>query len=190
MTDVEAHKGSSSAGQPDLDWSQIQETVRMLHLSVAQLDMAMREGDDSIDTLSNSFTTMIGNVNVIASAARDLTHLDENREREQSIEQNCVQVETQMRAAIVAFQFYDKLSQRLAHVMHSLESLADLVGDRSRLYHPYEWMGLQEKIRSRYSTQEEQDMFDALLGGASIIEALQLCEQKRSERTDDDVELF
>lgn len=190
MTDSEVEKSASTAGRPDLDWSQIQETVRMLHLSMAQLDMAMREGDDSIDTLSNSFTTMIGNVNVIAAAARDLTHLDENRDREQSIEQNCSQVEAQMRAAIVAFQFYDKLSQRLAHVMHSLESLADLVGDRSRLYHPYEWAGLQEKIRSRYSTQEEQDMFDALLNGASITEALQLCEQKRSERPDDDVELF
>lgn len=190
MADNETNKGLSTAEQPDLDWSQIQETVRMLHLAVAQLDMAMREGDESIDTLSNSFTSMIGEVNIIASVAKTLEQPDDNLEVEQTIEQHCDQVSAQMRAAIVAFQFYDKLSQRLSHVMHSLESLADLVGDRARLYHPYEWVGLQEKIRSRYSTPEEQDMFDALLGGASIQEALQLCEQKRSARSDDDIELF
>lgn len=190
MTDSETTTAMSKAEQPDLDWSQIQETVRMLYLAVAQLDMAMREGDESIDTLSNSFTTMIGSVNVIASAAKNLQESGERAEVEKAIEQNCEQVSSQMRSAIVAFQFYDKLSQRLSHVMHSLESLADLVGDRARLYHPYEWVGLQEKIRSRYSTREEQEMFDALLQGVTVQEALQICEQKRSARDDDDIELF
>lgn len=187
----EVRKEPSKAQAPDLDWSQIQETVRMLHLSVAQIEMAMNEGDESIGTLSNSFTSMIGNVKTISAAAEGLTHLEKDAPIEHAIQQNCAQVEAQMHAAIVAFQFYDKLSQRLAHVMHSMESLAELVGDRSRLYHPYEWTGLQEKIRSRYSTQEEQDMFDALLSGASIHEALQECEAKRMERSgQDDIELF
>jgi hypothetical protein len=187
----EVQKGPSQALAPDLDWSQIQETVRMLHLAVAQIEMAMNEGDESIGALSNSFTSMIGNVKTIATATKGLVHLEENAPIEQTIEQNCKQVEGQMHAAIVAFQFYDKLSQRLAHVMHSMESLAELVGDRARLYHPFEWAGLQEKIRSRYSTQEEQDMFDALLRGASIQEALQECESRRAERAgQDDIELF
>ena len=188
MTDSESKKRSSTAEQPDLDWSQVQETVRMLHLSVAQLDMAMREGDESIDTLSNSFTTMIGNVNVIASAARDLTHLDENRDREETIEQNCSQVEAQMRAAIVAFQFYDKLAQRLSHVSLSLSSLGELISEPHRLYSPYEWKGLQNMIKSKYNIDSDRKMFDAVLNGASVREALEL--SKYSEQEEDNVEFF
>ncbi len=36
----------SSAQNPDLDWSQGRETVRMVNLAVAQIEMSMTEGDD------------------------------------------------------------------------------------------------------------------------------------------------
>ena len=42
----------SKANQPDLDWSQVRETLRMLHLAVAQIDMSLREGEGSVQTLS------------------------------------------------------------------------------------------------------------------------------------------
>jgi len=183
-------KQPSTAQAPDLDWSQIRETVRMLHLTVAQIEMAMREGDDSINSLTDSFTTMVGSVDAIAAAARDLAEDDHGIKG--TIQGNCATVAGQMHAVIVAFQFYDKLSQRLSHVNHSLATLATLVGDQTRLYNPYEWRALQQKIRSRYSMQEEQDMFDALLAGASINEALQVLEQQRRVAPDADpaIELF
>jgi hypothetical protein len=180
----------STASAPDLDWSQIRETVRMLHLSVAQIEMAMRDGDDSVMALSNSFTTMIGNVNVIGQAADDLPDDDQGVKR--TIKDNCATVGGRIQEVIVAFQFYDRLSQRLAHVNHSLESLANLVADQARLFSPYEWRALQQQIRSKYSMQEEQDMFDALLKGASIQEALDILSQAQSGDSGsvDDIELF
>jgi hypothetical protein len=186
----EKNRSPSTAQNPDLDWSQIRETVRMLHLSVAQISMAMRDGDDSITSLSNSFATMIDSVKAIDLAAQQLP--DEDDEITQAIVANCTTVTDQMHSAIVAFQFYDKLSQRLNHVNHSLEALANLVDDNRRLYNPYEWQDLQQKIRSQYSMREEQEMFDALLAGASIVEVLQLFEDKRRQGdvADNDIELF
>lgn len=181
-------KQPSTASAPDLDWSQIRETVRMLHLAVAQIEMAMRDGDESINTLSSSFTTMIGSINTIAAAADDLP--EDNGAIKQTIESQCATVTGQMHGAIVAFQFYDKLSQRLGHVNHSLAALAHLVHDQVRLYNPYEWRGLQKSIRSQYSMKEEQDMFDALLAGATIEEALQLLAAQGEEEAPDDIELF
>jgi hypothetical protein len=180
----------STAMAPDLDWSQIRETVRMLHLSVAQIEMAMRDGDDSVMALSNSFTAMIGNVNLIGLAAGDLPGDDGNIK--QTIQENCTKVSGRIQEVIVAFQFYDRLSQRLSHVSHSLESLANLVSDHGRLFNPHEWRALQQQIRSRYSMQEEQDMFDALLKGASIQEALEIMSKAGAAECGaaDDIELF
>ena len=182
---------NSKAENPDLDWSQISETVRMLNLSVAQIDMAMRQSDDSIDALTNSFTSMVEHVNFIAQAATQIKG-DENRSTVEGIQNNCQEVIGNMQHSIMAFQFYDKLSQRLDHVNHSLTSLAELVSDQSKLYNPAEWVNLQSKIRSRYTMQEEQDMFDALLKGASIEEALDLCRDKVNHMTSsqEDIELF
>jgi len=178
------------AENPDLDWSQVRETVRMLELAAAQVNMAMREGDDSIGALSNSFTSMIGHVNTISAALEEMECTEASTVAQQTIQNNCQQVQEQMHSAIVAFQFYDRLSQQLAHVIHSLDSMGELIGSHEKLYNPFEWKGLQEKIRSRYSMQEEQEMFDALLDGASVEEALEICAEKMANRSTGDVEFF
>ncbi len=181
----------STSDKPDLDWSQIKETVRMLNLAVAQIDMAMRQSDDSISSLTNSFTSMIGKVNAISAATADLK-CDDKAEQIEQIRKNSESISSSVNHSIIAFQFYDKLSQRLDHVNHALKSLSDLVEDQGRLFNPAEWKGLKDQIRSRYSMKEEQNMFDFLLAGASIEEALDCCRDKVNSMTssDDDIELF
>ncbi|CAK0775166.1 Chemotaxis protein [Gammaproteobacteria bacterium] len=184
--------GPSSAHAPDLDWSQVRETVRMLHLAVVQIEMAMREGDDSINALTHSFTTMIGCVNAMNGAVANIHPNDENMDLKSIIEENCGRVNERMRGAVVAFQFYDKLSQRLGHVSHSLSALAELVSDSHRLFNPREWKGLQEMIRSKYAMRFEQEMFDNLLAGMSVYESLKRVESRQREvpMAEDDIELF
>lgn len=190
MAQSETKSGPSMAENPDLDWSQVRETVRMLELAAAQVNLALREGDDSVGALSNSFTSMIGHVNTISMALEGMECNEASKVAQQTIKNNCAQVQEQMHSAIVAFQFYDRLSQQLAHVIHSLDAMGELIGNHEQLYNPFEWKGLQEKIRARYSMQEEQEMFDALLGGASVEEALEMCAEKIANRSTDDVELF
>jgi hypothetical protein len=92
--------------------------------------------------------------------------------------------------AIIAFQFYDKLVQRLAHVSHSLGSLSELVSDQRRIFSPYEWVGLQEKIRSRYSTVDEVAMFEAVLNGMPVQDAIAQYVDTLKDKGGDDIELF
>ena len=47
--------GSTSIN-PDLDWSQLKETILMLNLAVAQIDQSMNEGNASVEALAGSFT--------------------------------------------------------------------------------------------------------------------------------------
>ena len=108
------------------------------------------------------------------------------------------QMHQQMQRAIVAFQFYDRLTQKLHHVNESLTHLGDLISDASRLYNPGEWNRIQQEIRSNYTMECERLMFDHIMKGATISEALELYRHQfeqtedlsQNDATDDDIELF
>jgi hypothetical protein len=127
---------------------------------------------------------MVGHVQTISAAADDLSEGD----LKTTIESNCNEVLKLMQAAIIAFQFYDKLSQRLNHASNSLGSLGELIEEPGRLYSPYEWKGLQQKIKSKYTIAADKAMFEAILEGATVDEALAAGEQQAQQ--DDDIELF
>jgi hypothetical protein len=162
----------------------------MLQLCIAQIDMSLKDGDDSIQTLSHSFTSVIDSVNVIGNSINALDGVEKYKLDVDIINSENNKVSAKMQESIIAFQFYDKLSQRLSHVSHALGALSELVGDNARLYNPYEWNELQGKIRARYSMREEQEMFDLLLSGATIEDALEKGLAVIHEAEDGDIELF
>lgn len=172
---------ASNSQNPDLDWSQVGETIRMMNLAVAQIEVSMKEGDDSVDTLTDAFTTMAARVHIIEKLAK----AEDNESLE--IVAQCESVTAEMQHAIMAFQFYDKLTQRLSHVSHSLGMLSELVGDNSRLYNPVEWTLLQEKIKSKYTMPAEHDMFEMMMQGMSIEDVLK---QMQNTETGNDIEFF
>jgi len=177
----------STAASPDLDWSQVTETVRMLNLSVAQISMAMKDSEDSVGALTTSFTEMVERVGHVLDKAQGL---DDGHPAKSPILDDCMAVQGRIQQSIVAFQFYDRLSQRIDHVKLALEQLSGLVSDQQRLYNPGEWGALQQSIRDRYSMREEQEMFDILAAGASIQEALEAVRERVSDGDIDDIELF
>ena len=164
--------GSNSTA-PDLDWSQIRETVRLLNLAISHIEESMHVGDESVETLTDSFTTMAGNVQSIQRTIEELPS-SVNHDLINELTEKCNSIKAQVHSAIVAFQFYDRMVQKLSHVSHSMDAMTDLIIDQSRLFNPHEWSALQEKIRSRYTMESERLMFDALMNGSSVEEALKI----------------
>lgn len=187
-----AESVKSTAANPDLDWSQVKETVLMLRLAAAQIDFSLHEGNSSVDALTDSFTTMAASMQAIERRAQQLFSqhgIDDHLSQEMLA--HCDSVSSKVQQAIVAFQFYDKLVQRLDHVVDSLSKLGELVGDSTRLYSPREWRGLQEQIRSRYTMGAERELFDALMNGEDIQRVLdKMREWAQTTSADDDIELF
>lgn len=177
----------STALNPDLDWSQVRETILMLNLAVAQIELSLRSGNDSVTRLADSFTGMAGDVEVIRAATESIPACATTT----IIQERCAGVAAQMHAVIVAFQFYDKLTQRLSHLSNSMAALADLVKVPEQLYNPFAWRGLQEKIKTTYTVPSDISMFEAIIKGYSVKEALLACEHKDQQKpAEDDVELF
>jgi hypothetical protein len=181
------------AHTPDLNWSQVRETVLMMELAAGQVEAAMRESNTSVEVLTDTFTSLADILQVIETAVSTLPDTVGNGLVKAEIQGNTQAVAQKIHHAIVAFQFYDKLVQRLAHVCHSLEGLSNLVSDSKRLYQPQEWVALQEMVRSKYTMAEERAMFDAVLHGMPVEQALEQymdARMKEVEESGGEIELF
>lgn len=178
----------STAAEPDLDWSQVRETLMMMNLAVAQIEMALRESSGSVEVLTNSFTGMYGNLMALVEQVQSLP----DSPVKQSIQETGSAVSGQMQHAIVAFQFYDRLSQRLSHVCRSLEDLNGIVRDPAKLYSPFAWHALQQKIRAKYTMEDEKLMFDTLIKTGDVNAALEQYVASKQEQSggSSDIELF
>jgi len=185
---------ASTALRPDLDWSQLRETVLMLNLAVAQIDESMNDGNSSVATLSGSFTSLATNLSEIQSSLLEMKDKDGDTDKlKLIIEGSTTTALDKVNSAIVAFQFYDKLTQRLDHVSQSLGSLTALISDPAALYSPIEWRTLQASIRSKYTMEEERNMFDRVIAGVPIDEALadfRASVLARADCEEDEIELF
>lgn len=178
---------NSTSFMPDLDWTQVRETSKLLNLSAGQVEAMLMTADVSVNTLTESFTSLVEHMQTIYN---HLQELDDSPNREEAI-RCCTETSDRIQQSIIAFQFYDRLQQCLHHVTANLKGLSSLVESPERLYNPFEWHKFQMEIRSRYTMESEKIMFDAILSGNSIEQALAIKEAAEAEQNeDDDIELF
>lgn len=182
-------KGGTRARNPDLDWNLLRETILMLELAAGQIEHAMKDSNTSVEVLTGSFTTMAGYLRSMSDVLDTMPDDGAGGEKKLEMQRMAENVTGMVQQSIIAFQFYDKLTQRLTHVCHSLASMNDLVADRSRLYSPSEWVALQDKIRSKYTTVEEHALFEAVMEGVPVQEALDRYMSSMKSKGDD-IELF
>lgn len=189
MSEHDLPRGTS-AHAPDLNWSQVRETVLMLELAAAQIEAAMRDSGSSVEVLTDSFASMAETLRTISDSAAALPENDACAEVRQTLLGAAEQVSGRVHQAIIAFQFYDKLVQRLGHVTHSLDELSNLVGDQRRIFNPQQWADLQASIRAKYTTPDEREMFEAVMRGVPVSKAIEQYVEALKSKPDDDIELF
>jgi hypothetical protein len=185
----DALQRGTTAHTPDLDWSQVRETILMLELAAGQVDAAMRDSNSSVSVLTETFTSIVDTLQGIEAHLGSLA--DETQKAE--ILSHTQQATMKVHQAVIAFQFYDKLAQRLDHVCQSLSGLSAIVSDQKRLYSPSEWTALQAQISAKYTMIEERQMFDAVMAGKSVKDALDdymELRMKEVEQSGGDIELF
>jgi hypothetical protein len=158
----------NGATAPVVNWSPQQQTARMLALCEAQMEAATHDSDAAVDTLVAAFTELM-------SAVRDLSNISKVNATDPSqsqalddINNRCSALSTQVAAAVMAFQFYDKLSQRLGHVRYSLSTMALFICDRSNSQRPEHWEKLLSTLGRLYRTAEERAIFDSIAGSLSL----------------------
>ncbi len=177
----------------DLNARQLRETIDMLTLTVSQVERTMTLGENSVTALSQSFID-------IANQLKQLT-VEKNNEFNEinnldTQNQKIDDIHKQVMTTITAFQFYDRISLRLDHLKSDLSWLSNIVSDPNQISNPSSWSKLQEDIMSNYTMEEERIMFQHILKGSSVEEALEIYSHHfksaidESDSNSDEIALF
>lgn len=183
--------------QYSLGSKEIQETIMILNLSVAQIDLSITEGDNSVNTLIDSFTYMSQHIEKIQATSSDLIEAAGADSDAKALEHHhnllteTGDLSNKMQQAIIAFQFYDKLSQRLSHVSHGLSGLAEIVSHEMRVKSPEEWEAFKASVRKGTTMREEEELFELIFDQmVPAEEAINIMKDRMRERMhkEDEVE--
>lgn len=174
------------------EWTPERQIAHMLGLCEAQMESALAESDQAVDALIKAFTGLSEATRALNAIADDLP--PELREKlGGNLKQQVGAIHDRMSSAVVAFQFYDKLTQRLGHVRYSLTSLAQFVCNRAQTSQRESWQRLFTTLRRLYRTEEEREIFQLMVQGASAEDARAQAEhhnEDREARQAGEIELF
>jgi hypothetical protein len=148
-------------------WTPEQQIARMLELCEAQMESALSQSDVAVEALIKSFAGLIEAGQALGSVGEKLPADATPADLAPQLEA----LKKQTAAAVVAFQFYDKLTQRLGHVRYSLSALAMFVCDRAKSGEREQWRRLFTTLRRLYRTEEELQIFKLMVDGTSAEEA-------------------
>jgi hypothetical protein len=144
------------------------ELRRYLELGAVQIDAAMKEANQAVDSLSNAVTAVQADARELVAQIWALESGDPERAR-QALAQLRIwagRLTERGRTAIRTLQFYDKLVQRLCHVRDGLALPVDWVAKQEQPS-AEDYERLLEEVRARYSMAEERALFDFMMCGLS-----------------------
>lgn len=178
---------------PD-DWSHVRETINMLCLAVCQIEATLADSNGAVEVLTQSFTRLAEHSDSVARELQNIQRVDDLNAFKQDIFDTSKEMSANVSASIQAFQFYDRVCQRLDHVARGLERVSTLMEDRGQINDPDAWHRVQESVRESYTMEAERIMFEFIMRGGSVRDALQIYrhhfEQTDSGDERDDIQLF
>lgn len=163
-------------------WCHLQETMTMLELTSAQIRSSMLDGDNSISELTTTLQTI----------AEHSQKLDDLLTDNAPAKHHAAELLANVQRGVVACQFHDRVSQRLDHVTHSLAQIAEIITNPDEFSDITKWQSLQEQVSKSYTMDCERLMFEQIMMGRTVEEALEIYRHHFTNTNDDtdEVELF
>lgn len=177
------------------DLIHIKETITMLCLAVCQIEASVKESNTSVDALTSSFTDLAEHSREVDDHVQAMNDLSDLNDIKRQVNETSIEMQDKIKQAITAFQFYDRVSQRLDHVARNLERVSEVIGNPADINNPSIWENIQSEVKSSYSMESERIMFEHIMRGASVKEALEIYhhhfdKEEEGEENGDEIELF
>ncbi len=187
--------GNPAALSYDEELLHIKETITMLCLAVCQIEASLNDSNKSVDSLTASFSDLATHSRSVDQSIQSMNDQSDLPLIKEKVKETSNEIQTKINQAITAFQFYDRISQRLDHVARSLESVSDTIGDQEKINDINIWQAIQASVKSSYTMESERIMFEHIVRGSTIREALEVyrhhfSEEDISEEDGDEIELF
>ena len=168
--------------------------AELTRLAAAQIRVTVTESGESVDDLTRSFTEIVAQDRSIRASIEQLPDVPEIKEIKEQISHLSTQIGMNVQNAVMAFQFYDRLCQRLDHTSECLRNLSE-IEDNEQTSSAGEVIKLRDKVYNHFTMEEERLLFDAVLTSKDFEQAIAEYSNARAlaqleNDDDDDIELF
>ncbi len=166
--------------------------AELTRLAAAQIRVTVTESGESVNDLTQAFTDIVNLDRCIRKNVEQLPEIPEIEGTKQQISILSAAIGTNVQNAIIAFQFYDRLCQRLDHTSECLRSLSDIEDNQSTASSD-EVNKLRNMVYNHFTMEEERQLFDAVLASNDFEAAINeytLARLQSIEDEDEDIELF
>ncbi|MDE3272751.1 hypothetical protein [Pseudoalteromonas sp. G4] len=157
-----------------------EEAARLLLLCNTQLALSVTQSDGDILSLSTVFQDLAAICNQLENEKSTSSKLDDLHQ----------QIQHSVNNGVMAFQFYDRLTQQLSHIQQTMDQLSHLIQDSENLADEDKWHALRTHLKNSYSMESEHQIYDAIMEGKTKQQALEIYHHIEQQQGDDDIELF
>ena len=165
------------------DSVQIKESLRVLSIAISRIEIALLDGNKDVAVLTESFVGILNSAKQLDASVKAL----ENSAEKEAIEYQCQQISNRVQSAIIAFQFYDKLSQRMVQASKILVKLTEVLNNQVKSVEAKTWQELENLVRSSYTLDPDLPLLNDILSGISVEDALKNAATQSDEK---DIEFF
>ncbi|MGQ0591329.1 MAG: hypothetical protein ACT4QB_01425 [Gammaproteobacteria bacterium] len=149
----------SGPGSQTPGWNKQAEGAALMTLAATQIEAALSEAEHSVCALGTTFLRIANAIEAIAG--RPVLTSDGGSGLPHG--PTPAMLSDDIRRAVVALQFHDRLTQKLSHVAANLGAVAELLRDPSRRDARTAWEVLRREIRARYTMDCERSLADGVL---------------------------
>lgn len=159
----------------------------LLQLAAAQLALSLEETEKPFNDLTKLFLEIVEHHRTI-----DKLLQEKPSPNIELLHQLHKQTEQKVKISVVDFQFYDRMSQRLRHILSNLQQAILVLGDIEAFKDEKVWLQIFEGIEESYTMQEEKELYLAIKQGEGFESAVEklINKTKAVDAIEEDIELF
>ncbi|MCW8880242.1 MAG: hypothetical protein OQK51_24555 [Kangiellaceae bacterium] len=161
--------------------------VMLLQLAAAQLALSLEETEKPFNDLTKLFLEIVEHHRRIDEALQQKPIPDIKL-----LHKLHKETEEKVKVSVVDFQFYDRMSQRLRHILSNLQQAIVVLSDVAAFTDDSKWSDIFDSVEESYTMQEEKDLYLAIKSGEGFESAVQrlISKTKQKEAIESDIELF
>ncbi len=161
--------------------------LMLLQLAAAQLSLSLEETEKPFNDLSKLFLEIVQHHRQIDVLLRkkplpDIEKLHELHKK----------TEEKVKESVMDFQFYDRMSQRLHHILNNLQQAILVLNSGIDSEDESHWNKIFSRIEESYTMHEEKELYMAIKRGEGFETAVKELIRKSHEKEaiESDIELF
>ena len=147
---------------------------RFSDLAIALIKFCNQDGDEASKEISERLSAMQAQVN-------EAKALLDDSDNATAVSEKLDGMSMEIMNTVIALQFFDRISQRMEHAVESIEVISDAASEKAKT------------LEQRFTMDDERILYDALLEGCSVDEALERANLRLNDTIEShgtDIELF